>query len=236
MTGPRVALGAAALLFALAACEPIVPNDAATKARPHAPPPDVSALQNSTIQSQPLGSADPNAPLPSSVIAAVNAAPDNNPDAPASSVEVAGPKVPLDQSSVANPTLLTGTASADSSGSASDSTTTNATTGGGTRTASASATTGSSSKPSGSSSGGVSRLVSFARSTKNKVGQKAYARPGDENKNAFYRACAAYSSQDAAQTAFLNAGGPTNDPLGVDPDGDGFACYWDPTPYRSASK
>ena len=27
-----------------------------------------------------------------------------------------------------------------------------------------------------------------------------------------------------------NAGGPEDDRLGVDPDGDGFACTWDPTP------
>jgi hypothetical protein len=30
------------------------------------------------------------------------------------------------------------------------------------------------------------------------------------------------------------AGGPRRDPLGLDPDGDGFACAWDPTPFRTA--
>ena len=31
-------------------------------------------------------------------------------------------------------------------------------------------------------------------------------------------------------------GGPKVDPKGIDPDGDGFACYWDPKPFRSVLK
>jgi hypothetical protein len=34
----------------------------------------------------------------------------------------------------------------------------------------------------------------------------------------------------------LSNGGPERDRLGLDPDGDGFACYWDPTPFRLARK
>jgi hypothetical protein len=37
-----------------------------------------------------------------------------------------------------------------------------------------------------------------------------------------------------AQIAFLERGGPKRDTLGLDPDGDGFACYWDPAPFRKA--
>ncbi len=47
-------------------------------------------------------------------------------------------------------------------------------------------------------------------------------------------ACAKYGSPDLAQEAFLAKGGPDKDKLGLDPDGDGFACAWDPRPFRSA--
>ena len=45
-------------------------------------------------------------------------------------------------------------------------------------------------------------------------------------------ACARYGSPDLAQQAFLAAGGPDRDRRGLDPDGDGFACAWDPRPFR----
>jgi hypothetical protein len=45
-------------------------------------------------------------------------------------------------------------------------------------------------------------------------------------------ACARYASPDLAQQAFLEAGGPERDRRGLDPDGDGFACTWDPRPFR----
>ena len=37
------------------------------------------------------------------------------------------------------------------------------------------------------------------------------------------------------EAAFLAQGGPAVDPLGLDPDGDGFVCGWDPARYRSAA-
>ena len=43
-----------------------------------------------------------------------------------------------------------------------------------------------------------------------------------------------YASPDKAQQDFLAKGGPDRDRLGVDPDGDGFACSWDPRPFRTA--
>jgi hypothetical protein len=45
-------------------------------------------------------------------------------------------------------------------------------------------------------------------------------------------ACARYASSDLAQEDFLASGGPQRDRKGLDPDGDGFACAWDPRPFR----
>jgi len=42
------------------------------------------------------------------------------------------------------------------------------------------------------------------------------------------------SNQDIG--AVVVWGGPKMDPKGIDPDGDGFACYWDPKPFRSVLK
>ena len=36
-----------------------------------------------------------------------------------------------------------------------------------------------------------------------------------------------------AAEAFLKAGGPQRDSKKLDPDGDGFACGFDPTPFQS---
>lgn len=78
-------------------------------------------------------------------------------------------------------------------------------------------------------------LASYALSTNNPVGQKIYKRFSLSGKEAYDRACAKYSSPDLAQEAFLARGGPERDPLGLDPDGDGYACTWDPAPFRHAT-
>ncbi|PZO67794.1 MAG: hypothetical protein DI498_02085 [Paracoccus denitrificans] len=44
--------------------------------------------------------------------------------------------------------------------------------------------------------------------------------------------CASFANPPAAQLAFLQRGGPAQDPMGIDPDGDGFVCGWNPAPYR----
>jgi len=75
-------------------------------------------------------------------------------------------------------------------------------------------------------------IVEYAISTQNPVGQKIYRRSITSTQNKFTRNCAAYSSSDLAQEDFLRKGGPERDKLGLDPDGDGFACAWDPTPFR----
>lgn len=82
--------------------------------------------------------------------------------------------------------------------------------------------------------GNSPNIVAFALSTNNIVGQPVYRRSGNVSNSSFQRACARFTSSDQAQEAFLKAGGPKNDRRGLDPDGDGFACYWDPTPFRAA--
>ena len=77
-------------------------------------------------------------------------------------------------------------------------------------------------------------IVAFALSTSNAVGQPLYRRSGFNADARFQRACARYATADEAQRAFLSRGGPQDDPMGVDPDGDGFACFWDPGPFRAA--
>ena len=76
-------------------------------------------------------------------------------------------------------------------------------------------------------------IVEFALSTRHNPGTSVYTRGSLFPKN-YERACAPYTSADLAQEAFLQAGGPERDRLGVDPDGDGFACGWDPRPFRAA--
>jgi hypothetical protein len=77
-------------------------------------------------------------------------------------------------------------------------------------------------------------IVAFALSTTNQPGEQIYSRSGTNSQSRFQRNCAKYSGSDQAQQAFLENGGPQRDRLGLDPDGDGFACYWDPRPFRSA--
>ena len=78
----------------------------------------------------------------------------------------------------------------------------------------------------------VPSIVEYAIKTTNPVGTQLYSRQF-ASKTRFDWNCAKYSSQSAAQEAFLVWGGPRVDPKGIDPDGDGFACYWDPKPFRS---
>jgi len=77
-------------------------------------------------------------------------------------------------------------------------------------------------------------IVNFALSTTNRVGQSIYRRASLFAESRYNRNCGKYASPDLAQEAFLRAGGPQKDRMGLDPDGDGFACSWDPQPFRSA--
>ncbi len=77
-------------------------------------------------------------------------------------------------------------------------------------------------------------IVNFALSTTNLVGQSVHRRSTLSGNNRFQRNCAKFPAPDLAQTAFLKNGGPERDRQGIDPDGDGFACFWDPAPFRQA--
>ena len=87
--------------------------------------------------------------------------------------------------------------------------------------------------PTRDGSGGPN-IVAFALSTTHPLGTPMFERSGRVNLERFNRVCASYGSNDQAQEAFLANGGPERDRKGMDPDGDGFACYWDPSPFRSA--
>ncbi len=77
----------------------------------------------------------------------------------------------------------------------------------------------------------IPRVAAFAIRTTHAPGQRQWRR------NPFRRTngadCASFESRDLAQDAFLREGGPERDRLGLDPDGDGFVCGFDPSGFRS---
>ncbi|MFZ3581046.1 hypothetical protein ACOI1H_02595 [Loktanella sp. DJP18] len=78
-------------------------------------------------------------------------------------------------------------------------------------------------------------IVQYAISAPNRLGQEWYSRSIFATQGKFQRNCATYNSPDAAQRDFLARGGPEKDSRGLDPDGDGFACGWDPAPFLLAA-
>jgi hypothetical protein len=80
---------------------------------------------------------------------------------------------------------------------------------------------------------GGPNIVEYALRTTNPKGVSLYRRSSLGFQN-FDRNCAQYPSADQAQIDFLARGGPERDRRGIDPDGDGFACDWDPRPFRAA--
>ena len=81
---------------------------------------------------------------------------------------------------------------------------------------------------------GEASVAHFALSVTHEPGTKVYPRLGALFGSLSHEErCDAYPDDEAAQLAFLDAGGPSDDKLGVDPDGDGFACEWTPSIYRS---
>jgi hypothetical protein len=79
-------------------------------------------------------------------------------------------------------------------------------------------------------------IVSYALQTSNPRGTRVYSRAGINLQAKMQRNCAGYPSPDQAQIAFLSKGGPERDRMGLDADGDGYACSWDPAPFRTAIK
>jgi hypothetical protein len=81
------------------------------------------------------------------------------------------------------------------------------------------------------SSAAAVNLVEYALKAPNRLGEAIYPRSKILLSN-WQKNCARYATPEDAQQAFLKAGGPTRDGKNLDPDGDGFACYWDPTPFQ----
>lgn len=79
-------------------------------------------------------------------------------------------------------------------------------------------------------------IVDYALKTTHARGTRLYSRTGINLAAKAQRACARYPSPDQAQIDFLDSGGPQRDRLGLDPDGDGFACAWNPAPFRKVAQ
>ncbi|TNC51841.1 hypothetical protein FHG66_03235 [Rubellimicrobium rubrum] len=78
-------------------------------------------------------------------------------------------------------------------------------------------------------------IVEYAINAPNAKGQAWYSRfILFSSENRMLRNCGDYRTPDDAQRDFLQRGGPERDARGLDPDGDGFACAWDPAPFRAA--
>lgn len=77
-------------------------------------------------------------------------------------------------------------------------------------------------------------LVRYAHQEQQNPGANVYKRTGGSVLDAG-RTCSGYASSEIAQRAFIAGGGPILDPKGMDPDGDGFVCGWDPRPLRNSS-
>ena len=74
-------------------------------------------------------------------------------------------------------------------------------------------------------------IASYARRTDNLIGEKVHKR--FKRKKETVRKCSHFSTSDDAQRFFLSNGGPQKDPFNLDSDGDGFACKWNPAPFRT---
>ncbi|NDW44827.1 hypothetical protein [Ruegeria sp. PrR005] len=83
-------------------------------------------------------------------------------------------------------------------------------------------------------SDGTPNVVQYALSTSHPKGTQMYSRSGFNLAAKAQRNCAGFASPDQAQAEFLANGGPQRDRKGLDPDGDGYACAWDPAPFRRA--
>ncbi|MGR3370752.1 MAG: hypothetical protein ACU0CC_03085 [Sagittula sp.] len=77
-------------------------------------------------------------------------------------------------------------------------------------------------------------IVEYALRTTNPVGTALYKRSSLRAETRYQNSCGAFASPDLAQEEFLALGGPEKDRKGMDPDGDGYACGWNPAPFRAA--
>lgn len=80
----------------------------------------------------------------------------------------------------------------------------------------------------------IPNIIEYALGTRHNVGERVWRRSPLTRQNTD-RNCRGFVNSDLAQEEFLRRGGPERDPLNLDPDGDGFACWWDPAPFRAAA-
>lgn len=78
----------------------------------------------------------------------------------------------------------------------------------------------------------TANVALFAKQSTNAVGRSVYPRSAGARMTGLGN-CGRFRDADAAQRAFLAGGGPERDRYGIDPDGDGFACNFDPAVYRA---
>lgn len=76
-------------------------------------------------------------------------------------------------------------------------------------------------------------VFAYALNEAKPIGSQTYRRGLGASARRAAERCQAFRSDDIAQEEFLASGGPQRDKLGVDPDGDGNACGWDPAVVRN---
>ena len=74
-------------------------------------------------------------------------------------------------------------------------------------------------------------LATYALQSNHTIGTKVYTRRNAGAVSTQVRNCSHYNSDNEAQVEFLALGGPKKDSLGLDIDGDGYACDWNPAPF-----
>lgn len=79
----------------------------------------------------------------------------------------------------------------------------------------------------------IPRVAAFAIRTTHQPGQRQWRR--NPLRADGQNLCSQFPTRDQAQDRFLSEGGPERDPNGMDPDGDGFVCGFDPSDLRASA-
>ena len=79
----------------------------------------------------------------------------------------------------------------------------------------------------------IPRVAAFAIRTTHQPGERQWRR--NPLRADGQHICAQFPTRDQAQDRFLADGGPERDPNGLDPDGDGFVCGFDPSALRASA-
>lgn len=79
----------------------------------------------------------------------------------------------------------------------------------------------------------IPRVAAFAIRTTHQLGERQWRR--NPLRADGQGICAQFPTRDQAQNRFLTDGGPERDPNGMDSDGDGFVCGFDPSALRASA-